>query len=74
MKKSIYIFKTERCICCGREIPEGRQVCPVCEAQLYESPTGEKMLTKAAHKAAHEEKKNPQLLSTRPRVFKHKKK
>ena len=20
-----------RCVCCGRIIPEGRQVCPVCE-------------------------------------------
>lgn len=23
----------ERCICCGEIIPEGRQVCPVCEAK-----------------------------------------
>lgn len=23
---------TERCICCGEEIPEGRQVCPSCES------------------------------------------
>lgn len=22
---------TEYCVCCGREIPEGRQVCPICE-------------------------------------------
>ena len=22
---------TETCVCCGAEIPEGRQVCPVCE-------------------------------------------
>lgn len=21
---------TERCVCCGDEIPEGRQVCPKC--------------------------------------------
>ena len=21
----------ERCVCCGAEIPEGRQVCPSCE-------------------------------------------
>ena len=20
-----------RCVCCGRVIPEGRQVCPICE-------------------------------------------
>ena len=19
------------CVCCGREVPEGRQVCPICE-------------------------------------------
>lgn len=23
----------ERCICCGEIIPEGRQVCPSCEAE-----------------------------------------
>lgn len=23
----------DRCICCGEIIPEGRQVCPVCEAK-----------------------------------------
>ena len=23
----------ERCICCGEIIPEGRQVCPNCEAE-----------------------------------------
>lgn len=22
---------TETCVCCGAEIPEGRQVCPACE-------------------------------------------
>ena len=22
---------TDVCVCCGAEIPEGRQVCPVCE-------------------------------------------
>lgn len=24
----------ERCVCCGEIIPEGRQVCPGCEAKL----------------------------------------
>ncbi len=24
---------TEHCVCCGEEIPEGRQVCPKCEAE-----------------------------------------
>ena len=22
----------DRCVCCGEIIPEGRQVCPICEA------------------------------------------
>lgn len=22
----------ERCVCCGAVVPEGRQVCPICEA------------------------------------------
>lgn len=22
---------SETCVCCGSEIPEGRQVCPICE-------------------------------------------
>lgn len=22
------------CVCCGREIPEGRQVCPACEIPI----------------------------------------
>lgn len=24
---------TETCVCCGAEIPEGRQVCPACERE-----------------------------------------
>lgn len=24
---------SERCVCCGRDIPEGRQVCPLCEGK-----------------------------------------
>ena len=24
----------ERCVCCGRVIPEGQQVCPICAADL----------------------------------------
>ena len=27
----------ERCICCGEIIPEGRQVCPNCEAKYQEN-------------------------------------
>lgn len=26
-------MKDDTCVCCGREIPEGRQVCPDCEAR-----------------------------------------
>ena len=25
---------SERCVCCGAEIPEGRQVCPSCEQKV----------------------------------------
>lgn len=25
-----------RCVCCGVVIPEGRQVCPNCEKELYD--------------------------------------
>ncbi len=24
---------SEHCLCCGRDIPEGRQVCPICEGK-----------------------------------------
>lgn len=27
-------MSTERCVCCGEPIPEGRQVCPMCEAMI----------------------------------------
>ena len=27
----------ERCVCCGEIIPEGRQVCPDCEAEINDS-------------------------------------
>ena len=25
---------TDHCVCCGRMIPEGRQVCSVCDEQM----------------------------------------
>ncbi len=28
----------ETCICCGLGIPEGRQVCPACEREVFKSP------------------------------------
>ena len=27
---------TERCVCCGAAIPEGRQVCKKCEVMRHE--------------------------------------
>lgn len=29
----------ERCVCCGEIVPEGRQVCTVCEAAISQQPT-----------------------------------
>lgn len=26
-----HMDNTERCVCCGKVIPEGKQVCPDCE-------------------------------------------
>ena len=31
----IPIFHEERCVSCGRVIPEGRQSCPICEKKPY---------------------------------------
>lgn len=28
-----------RCVCCGRIIPEGRQVCPICEQKAQRRDT-----------------------------------
>lgn len=28
----------DRCVCCGEIIPEGRQVCPICEKSLADAP------------------------------------
>ncbi|MBO5184508.1 MAG: hypothetical protein J6D79_02085 [Clostridia bacterium] len=35
-KSELFVFKSERCIMCGNEIPEGRQVCPKCEEAVFE--------------------------------------
>lgn len=29
---------TDRCVCCGEIVPEGRQVCPQCEIELQSKP------------------------------------
>ena len=26
----------DTCVCCGAPVPEGRMVCPICEATTYE--------------------------------------
>ena len=43
--KELIIFKSEHCLMCGDEIPEGRQVCQNCEKTVFESvSTGAKKL------------------------------
>lgn len=32
---------TDTCVCCGEPVPEGRMVCPICEAAVYEKAEGE---------------------------------
>lgn len=29
---------SDNCVCCGRYVPEGRMVCPICEAKGLEGP------------------------------------
>ena len=41
-------MNTERCICCGDIIPEGRQICPKCEKHLP-AATPNKSLAMALH-------------------------
>lgn len=26
----------DTCVCCGQPVPEGRMVCPICEAAVYD--------------------------------------
>jgi len=35
------VDSAERCVCCGIYIPEGRQVCPLCEAKLNDPEISE---------------------------------
>lgn len=37
LKKEVPQPKVDRCVCCGAIIPEGRQVCPVCERRANEN-------------------------------------
>lgn len=34
--KELIVFKSEHCLMCGDEIPEGRQVCQNCEKSVLE--------------------------------------
>lgn len=43
----------ERCICCGDIIPEGRQVCPACEAKVDSLPKTQKNKPKRRAKDDH---------------------
>ena len=33
-----YVFAEERCVICGAIIPEGRQVCPLCDQDMKYAP------------------------------------
>ena len=35
-------MKSNYCVCCGEEIPEGRMVCPVCESGNVKIPVQKK--------------------------------
>ncbi len=47
----------ETCICCGEPIPEGRQVCPKCEAdgKTYKSLLDSNVYTPVAYPQGGEE-------------------
>lgn len=34
-------MNSEYCVCCGAEIPEGRQVCPSCEQKVFGEKGGD---------------------------------
>lgn len=36
MERELIVFGSELCVMCGKEIPEGRQVCAECEKALEE--------------------------------------
>lgn len=65
MEKNLYVYKSEYCVCCGKEIPEGRQVCSDCEEQFF----SEASPTEKVAPALKEKKGKRKFLSTLPRVF-----
>ena len=34
MEKKRWIIQSDQCVMCGAPVPEGRQVCPMCEAKV----------------------------------------
>ena len=48
----LYIFSEERCVACGRQIPEGRMVCPICCAEAEEA-----FVNRAAFHRRHSKKR-----------------
>ena len=34
-------MNSEYCVCCGAEIPEGRQVCPDCKRKVFNEKDGD---------------------------------
>lgn len=34
MTISLWSMSVDRCVCCGEIVPEGRMICPNCEAEL----------------------------------------
>ena len=52
------MMNENRCICCGDIIPEGRQVCPICEASgLMHEPGYESLASAIVVNAAREYRK-----------------
>ncbi len=49
---------SERCICCGETIPEGRQVCPVCETSTIQKYKPEEKKIEEAHKHSRKGKED----------------
>lgn len=45
-------MSAEYCACCGTIIPEGRQVCPMCEAMISNIPIKRKPMTLNEYQAA----------------------
>ena len=46
MRKTIIYSSSEKCMYCGNDIPEGRMICPVCEAKMLNMEAEKKKLNK----------------------------